>query len=81
MYIKKFDASDKNAEYAHRTHLFMPDIDIQEEVLKHKIIRFSIVADCPYYNTSTIITKDYRIDTDIMDEKYRFNTGDSLSIS
>jgi len=81
MYIKKFDASDKNAEYAHRTNLFMPDINIQEEVLKHKFIRFSIIADCPYYNTSTIITKNYSIDTDIMDEKYRFNTGNSLSIS
>jgi hypothetical protein len=81
MYIKKFDVSDKNAEYAHRTNLFMPNMDIQEEVLKHKIIRFSIVADCPYYNTFTIIIKDYSIDTDIMDEKYRFNTGNSLSIS
>jgi hypothetical protein len=81
MYIKKFDIKDKNAEYAHRTNLFIENGDIQKECDKHKIIRISVVASCPYYNTSSIITKDYEVATDIMDKKYRFNTGNSLSVS
>jgi hypothetical protein len=81
MYIKKFDAKDENAEYAHRTNLFIEDGEIQTESLKHIIIRLSIIANCPYYNTSAIITKDYTVATDILEESYQFNTGDSLSIS
>jgi hypothetical protein len=81
MYIKKFDINDKNAEYAHRANLFIENENIQEKSSKHKIIRISVIASCPYYNTSSIITKDYVVATDIMDKKYHFNTGNSLSIS
>ncbi|WXU00352.1 MAG: hypothetical protein Ctma_1066 [Catillopecten margaritatus gill symbiont] len=80
MYIKKFDTNDKNAEYAHQSHLYITG-DIQAEYLKYKTIRLSIIADCPYYNTSSIVTKDYTVATDILDENHRFNTGNSLSIS
>ncbi|SFV85469.1 hypothetical protein MNB_SUP05-SYMBIONT-4-1403 [hydrothermal vent metagenome] len=80
MYIKKFDIYDKNAEYAHQFNLYIEDENIQIECLKYQIIRLSITADCPYYNTSNIIIKDYVVDSDIMERKYRFNTGDSLSI-
>ncbi|MBE8190142.1 MAG: hypothetical protein HAW58_04670 [Candidatus Thioglobus sp.] len=59
----------------------MDDKDIQKESLKHQTIRLSVVADCPYYNTSVIITKDYAVSTDIVDENHHFNTGNSLSIS
>ncbi|CAB9544854.1 hypothetical protein BROOK1789C_2001 [Bathymodiolus brooksi thiotrophic gill symbiont] len=81
MYIKKFDASDNNAEYAHQSHLYIKDEDIQIECLKYQIIRLSITADCPYYNTSSIDIKDYKVETDIMQRDYRFNTGDSVSIT
>lgn len=81
MYIKKFDISDKKAEYAHLTHLYIENKDIQVEASQYETIRLSITANCPYYNTSSIITKDYEVKTDFMEENYRFNTGDSLSLS
>jgi len=80
MYIKKFDIKDKNAEYAHQSHLYIDGGDIQAECLKYQTIRLSITADCPYYNTSSIVTKDYIVNGNIMEGVYRFNTGDSLSI-
>lgn len=82
MYIKKFDTHDKNAEYAHQSHLYIKEgKGIQAECSKYQTIRLSITADCPYYNTSTIITKDYTVATDILDENHRFNTGNSVSIN
>ncbi len=80
MYIKKFDSSDQKAEYAHQSHLYIQGKDIQKECSNYQIIRLSITADCPYYNTASIIIKDYKVDTDIMTKEYRFNTGNSLSI-
>ena len=79
IYIKKFNIKDKNAEYAHRTNLFIQNNNILQEVLQHKKLRISITAHCPYYNTSTILTKDYNIKNDILSNSYSFNTGDSLS--
>ncbi|SMM97705.1 hypothetical protein SPONN_586 [uncultured Candidatus Thioglobus sp.] len=81
IYIKKFNVNDANAEYAHRTHLFVKNSDIQKEILKHKNLRISITANCPYYGTATILTKDYNTQDDILEDTYHFNTGDSLSVS
>ncbi|SFV66682.1 hypothetical protein MNB_SM-5-598 [hydrothermal vent metagenome] len=81
LYIKEYNKNDSNAHYAHRTRLFITDGDILEKCKTFEIIRISVYAECPYYGTSTVLSKDYNVKEDILSEQYHFNTGDSLSCS
>lgn len=79
--IKKYDKNDdKYFHNAHRINLFVNNGDIIEEIKKFESIRISIHADCPFYNTSAIISKDYNVETCLLDRNHTFNTGNNLSI-
>jgi hypothetical protein len=77
-YLPRFKKHDKDALYAHRTKLFNEDFDILEKIKKFEKIRVSIRATCPEYNTSTIVSKDYIVKSDILDNTHKFNTGNSI---
>ncbi|WP_141048212.1 hypothetical protein [Aliarcobacter cryaerophilus] len=79
--IKKYDKKDDiHFHNAHRINLFVDNGDIIEEIGKFESIRISIHANCPFYNTSAIISKDYKVKTCLLDKNHTFNTGNNLSI-
>lgn len=78
--IKKFDKNDnKFFHNAHRINIFKANGNIIEDIKKYEWIRISIHANCPFYNTSTIISKDYKVETCLLDRNHTFNTGNDLS--
>lgn len=81
MFVKQFDKNDTSAHYAHRVNLYKDNGDILAECSDYQYIRVSIRASCPYYGTSTILSKNYDVDNDILNANHSFNTGDSLSIT
>lgn len=81
LYIKKLDRNDnKFFHNAHRINIFKNNGNIIDDVKKYEWIRISIHANCPFYNTSTVISKDYKVETCLLDKNHTFNTGNNLSI-
>lgn len=79
--IKKYDKSDNiHFHNAHRINIFKINGDIVKDIKKYEWIRISIHANCPFYNTSAIISKDYKVETCLLDNNYTFNTGNDLSV-
>lgn len=81
LYIKKYNNSDTDAHYAHRTNLINEKNDILIEYKRYTTIQISIKVECPYYGTAFVTSKIYKRDEDILNNKHSFNTGDSLSCS
>ena len=79
--IKKFNKNDNNFFHnAHRINIFKTNGDIIEDIRRYEWIRVSIHANCPFYNTSAIISKDYKVETCLLDRNHTFNTGNDLSV-
>jgi hypothetical protein len=78
LYIAKFSKNDKDYHYAHQIRLSIDNDDIIKQASKYPFIRVSVKVSCPYHNTSSVTSKDYTKD-DIINNKYIFNTGNSLS--
>ena len=81
MFVKRYDKNDTKTNYAHRSNLINLEKDIITECQKFDTIQVSIKAECPYYGTSFVTSKEYNKNEDILNSSYSFNTGDSLSCS
>jgi len=77
--VKKFDKNDNY--YLHHVHTvnIFNDTNVILDIKKYDFVRISIHATCPYYNTSIIISNDYKVNTCLLDNTYIFNAGNVMT--